>query len=263
METDERLADSDRTMARAGGLQSLLIVPMNGPDGIIGALRVGSLQKENFGPLEIRFFNAVAEHVVAIVQASFLLDENKRALGRLEEEHEATVMRLAAAAEAHDPAVGPHQSRVREISELIARELGFKPEEARALTLLLLSWKHLTFPPQYIPSPIEVAPLMVVRVPAEAPIVPGAEDGRKIFQTRGCNQCHTIGAGKLIGPDLIGVGGRHPVEWLRSWLADPAAMIRANPDLAKWPDLFGGIVMPNQNLSPAVISAVIGYLQKL
>jgi cytochrome c2 len=140
---------------------------------------------------------------------------------------------------------------------------GFKPEEARALTLLLLSWRHVTFPPQYIPSPVEVAPLEVVHVPAEAPIIPGAEEGRKIFQTRGCNQCHTIGAGKLIGPDLAGVGGRHSVEWLRGWLADPASVIRANPDLAKWPDQFGGIVMPNQNLSPAEITAVIAYLQKL
>jgi hypothetical protein len=33
--------------------------------------------------------------------------------------------------------------------------------------------------------------------------------------------------------------------------------------LAKWPDQFGGIVMPNQNLTPAEISAVIAYLQKL
>ena len=43
----------------------------------------------------------------------------------------------------------------------------------------------------------------------------------------------------------------------------PAAMIRANPDLVKWPEQFGGIVMPNQNLSPTEISAVIAYLQKL
>ncbi len=140
---------------------------------------------------------------------------------------------------------------------------GFKPEEARALVLMMLSWKHVSYPPQYIPSPVEAAPLQVVRVPAEAPIIPGAEEGRKVFQTRGCNQCHTIGGGKLIGPDLVGVGGRHSVEWLHSWLADPAVVIRTNPELAKWPDQFGGIVMPNQNLGPSEITAVIAYLQKL
>ena len=29
----------------------------------------------------------------------------------------------------------------------------FTPEEARELTLLLLSWRRLTYPPEYIPDP--------------------------------------------------------------------------------------------------------------
>ncbi len=40
---------------------------------------------------------------------------------------------------------------------------GFKPEEARALTLMLLSWRREVYPPEYIPPPIEEAP------PAAAP----------------------------------------------------------------------------------------------
>jgi cytochrome c2 len=35
---------------------------------------------------------------------------------------------------------------------------GFKPEEARALTLVLLSWRREEFPPEYIPPPIEQPP---------------------------------------------------------------------------------------------------------
>jgi hypothetical protein len=35
-------------------------------------------------------------------------------------------------------------------------DFNFKPEESRALTLLLLSWRRLTYPPEYIPDP-EVA----------------------------------------------------------------------------------------------------------
>ncbi len=34
----------------------------------------------------------------------------------------------------------------------------FQPEEARALTLLLLSWRHEIFPPEYIPAPLEAVP---------------------------------------------------------------------------------------------------------
>ena len=32
-------------------------------------------------------------------------------------------------------------------------DFNFKPEESRALTLLLLSWRRLTYPPEYIPDP--------------------------------------------------------------------------------------------------------------
>ena len=35
-------------------------------------------------------------------------------------------------------------------------DFNFKPEESRALTLMLLSWRRLTYPPEYIPDP-EVA----------------------------------------------------------------------------------------------------------
>src|ERR1700676_1328789 len=40
----------------------------------------------------------------------------------------------------------------------------FQPEEARDLTLLMLSWRREMFPPEYIPAPIEA-----VAVPAPSP----------------------------------------------------------------------------------------------
>jgi cytochrome c2 len=142
---------------------------------------------------------------------------------------------------------------------------GFEPGQARALALLLMSWKKRDFPPQYIPVPEEAAaaPVTAVREVKEPPAVAGAEPGREIFRTRGCNKCHTVGEGRLIGPDLKGIGSRRAEDWLRSWLADPAAMIRSHPELARWPDEFDEIVMPNQNLSSQEIDALIAYLGKL
>jgi len=35
-------------------------------------------------------------------------------------------------------------------------DFNFQPEESRALTLMLLSWRRLAYPPEYIPDP-EVA----------------------------------------------------------------------------------------------------------
>jgi hypothetical protein len=40
-------------------------------------------------------------------------------------------------------------------------DFNFKPEEARALTLMLLSWRRLSYPPDYIPDPEVAAAAML------------------------------------------------------------------------------------------------------
>lgn len=141
----------------------------------------------------------------------------------------------------------------------------FAPEDARALALLLLSWRRESVPPRFIPGQAAVGPAetKAAREPARAPEVPGASEGREVFVTRGCNSCHAVGSGTVIGPDLKGVGGRRAADWLRSWLADPAAMMRAHAELASWPAAYGNVLMPNQNLSAHEIDALVGYLGKL
>lgn len=141
-----------------------------------------------------------------------------------------------------------------------------EPEDARALALLLLSWRRLPFPPRYLPGPAEApsaAPLKVVREVAVPPSLPGLDAGRHVFLGKGCNSCHSVGAGVLIGPDLKGVGARRDADWLRRWLANPAAMIRAYPELSAWPAEYGSIVMPDQNLTSEEIEALVAYLAKL
>ena len=142
-------------------------------------------------------------------------------------------------------------------------DFDFEPDEARALTLLLLSWRRESFPPRYLPAPRTVAVAgepKAARQPAPVPQVAGAEAGRDVFVTRGCNSCHGVGTGTVIGPDLKGVGKRRDPDWLRRWLADPAATIRASAELQSWPAAYGNIVMPNQNLSTQEIEALVHYL---
>ncbi|HYL58319.1 MAG TPA: cytochrome c [Candidatus Acidoferrales bacterium] len=52
----------------------------------------------------------------------------------------------------------------------------FQPAEARALTLLLLSWRRQIFPPEYVPAPIESVPTAAAAPTAAAPTAaaPGA-----------------------------------------------------------------------------------------
>ncbi len=145
---------------------------------------------------------------------------------------------------------------------------GFSEQEAKALALLMVSWRRETFPPEYIPSAYQPVlagvPPVVREVPApprEGVVTRPEEEGRRVFQTKGCHTCHTVGKGELIGPDLQGVAKRREEGWLRRWLADPAAMMRAYPELQEWPEEYGGIIMPNQNLTTGEIQTLIAYMQ--
>jgi cytochrome c2 len=146
--------------------------------------------------------------------------------------------------------------------------LGLDEQQSQALGLLMASWKRETYPPEYIPAPRKpVSPDMppaVREVPAppkEEVATPAEEEGQRLFRTRGCHTCHAVGKGTPLGPDLKGISARRSDEWLSRWLADPAAMIRASAELQSWPEQYGGIIMPNQNLTTAEIEALIAYMR--
>ncbi len=139
-------------------------------------------------------------------------------------------------------------------------------DQAKALGLLMLSWQRISFPPQYVPAPRR-RPASVLPVVREVPYPPpatsdAAKQGRYVFMNRGCNSCHRVGGGNLIGPDLAGVTQRRNDQWLTQWLKDPAAVVAKNPDLQTWSHEFGDIIMPNQNLEDADIAALIAYMKE-
>ncbi len=56
-----------------------------------------------------------------------------------------------------------------------------------------------------------------------------AGQGEKVFQSKGCIGCHTIGRGKLTGPDLKGVTDRRPYGWFVAWVTNPDSMLKVDP----------------------------------
>ncbi|MBI3013960.1 MAG: c-type cytochrome [Candidatus Tectomicrobia bacterium] len=151
----------------------------------------------------------------------------------------------------------------------IMPNLGIPDREAKALALLMMSWRKENFSPEYVSRPRPAA-AKVIPAAAQAPFPPlnpqaseAAKRGRETFQNKGCRTCHSVGGGRIIGPDLLGVSRKRSKEWLRAWLGDPAAFIRSHPELKSWPDEFGGVVMPNQNLSSEEISALVEFLGTL
>ena len=87
-----------------------------------------------------------------------------------------------------------------------------------------------------------------------------AGDGEQIFKQK-CASCHTIGGGKLVGPDLDGVGERRDIEWLESFISAPDKMIASGDPIAtKLLAEYNNLPMPNMGLTEQEVEDVLAYL---
>ena len=87
-----------------------------------------------------------------------------------------------------------------------------------------------------------------------------SEEGQRIFQQK-CVACHTIGGGKLLGPDLKGVMERRDHAWLSRWIREPDKMLAEGDPLATaLLKEFNNLPMINMALTEADAEAVISYL---
>ncbi len=71
-------------------------------------------------------------------------------------------------------------------------------------------------------------------------------EGEQIFKSSGCAACHTIGGGKLVGPDLVGVQDRRSEDEIIRFVQNPGD--------------FGVTLMPPQSLDADEIKAVLVYV---
>ena len=89
---------------------------------------------------------------------------------------------------------------------------------------------------------------------------PNQTDGEALFTAKGCNACHTIGGGDLVGPDLAGVTERRTEEWLTKWLTAPDQMLTSDPDAQAMLAKYNNVPMPNLGLTPDEVAALIAYM---
>ncbi len=103
--------------------------------------------------------------------------------------------------------------------------------------------------------------------PASVPAAPSgpldeelAERGEGLFQAKGCGGCHTIGGGKLTGPDLAGVTERRGYGWTVAMITKPDSMIKTDPTARQ---LFAEYMTPmlNMNITPDEARAIYEFLR--
>lgn len=88
-----------------------------------------------------------------------------------------------------------------------------------------------------------------------------AQRGEQLFQAKTCVGCHTIGKGRLTGPDLEGVTERRAFNWILTMIQHPDSMIRDDSIAHR---LFGEYMTPmaNMNVTPDEARALYEYLRK-
>lgn len=86
------------------------------------------------------------------------------------------------------------------------------------------------------------------------------DKGKQLFAAKGCNACHKLGEGKLVGPDLKGVTARRDKQWIAKMIMRPDLMVKEDP-VAK--ELFKVHLtpMPNQGVTEAELPAIMSYLK--
>ncbi len=96
-----------------------------------------------------------------------------------------------------------------------------------------------------------------------------AFDAAKFFQ-KTCTQCHTIGGGDKIGPDLAGLSKRRKVDWIVKFVNYPDGMIngdeeekgyeKPDPIAQKVYALYKPQMMAEQEMTKAQVEAVLKYI---
>ncbi len=87
-------------------------------------------------------------------------------------------------------------------------------------------------------------------------------EGESLFKLN-CSPCHTVGQGKLIGPDLKDVHKRHDTEWIKKFIRSSQTLIRnGDPVALKVYNENGQILMPDQAaLTEKQINAILFFIK--
>lgn len=87
------------------------------------------------------------------------------------------------------------------------------------------------------------------------------DSGEQVFNTT-CFACHTIGGGRLIGPDLAGVHEKRSQEWLEKFVKSSQSMIDAgDAEAVALFEEYSSMLMPDTVASEEQITQVLAYIK--
>ena len=117
-----------------------------------------------------------------------------------------------------------------------------------------LRWSESAFPAASAPGVTQPA------AQAAAPVSADVTAGETIFKQK-CSSCHTIGGGRLVGPDLKGVTTQRPHDWLINFITAPDKVIASGDPTATQLVKEYGAPMPNLGVTTQQAEQILAYIQ--
>lgn len=103
--------------------------------------------------------------------------------------------------------------------------------------------------------------ILITMILFTLPYLGKAQDGQAIFTTR-CVACHTIGNGRLVGPDLKGVYKKYPLKFFYKWIKSSQAVIATDAKAKALFEEYNSIVMPDfPDLKDSDIKGIVDYIK--
>ena len=100
--------------------------------------------------------------------------------------------------------------------------------------------------------------LILLNIPL---ILTSGQTGEEIFKTT-CTACHTIGGGRLVGPDLKGIYSQKDNAWLISFIRSSQKMVKSgDKDAVAIFNEYNKVPMPDNNLTDEQILSIIDYIK--
>lgn len=112
--------------------------------------------------------------------------------------------------------------------------------------------------------PVSVLATLVSAMAVAAASPAAAADATAEFFRQNCASCHTIGGGRLTGPDLKGVTGRRDRSWLERFVQNPKAVLDSGDAYAlELQREARGVVMPTvPGLTPERVKALVSLIEE-
>ena len=89
-----------------------------------------------------------------------------------------------------------------------------------------------------------------------------ADSGRELFEKE-CSGCHTIGGGDSGGPDLKGITGKRPADWIERIIVSPDKLTADKDPIQRGLVKQYGGEMPNLGMSRKDAKKIIAWLQEV